>query len=124
MRLVKCGSHSLNTLTVSELAAVSDRAWQLRRDATIQMLDEAQVGDEIRVREMKAIYDIRGTRLPAITYALTIEGSIDIIKTACKVQGISHAAVTDGLTADELVSVAAQLVGHDPDAVKEQDSGE
>ncbi len=124
MRLVTCGGYSLNTLTVAELATVAEKAWQIKRDATRQMLDDAQAGEDACVREMKALYDIRGTRLPAVMYALTINGARDIIAVACKAQGVDASAAMGDLSADAIVAVAAQLVGHDPDVVKSGDGGE
>lgn len=126
MRTVECGNDEyLNLLTVGELSALCERAWQARRKQTQEMLNDAQAGEESAIKEMRALYDMRGTRLPAIMYAMTLDGARDIIETACKSQNKTPDRVMDGVSADRLVEIAARLVGHDPEAVrKESERGE
>lgn len=114
MRLVKVGDYTLNPYRVGELAALAMRAWEIRRDDTIKMLADAQAGEDASVREMKALYSIKGTRAPALTYALTINGARDIVTKACKDQNVSP-AIVDELEPDDLIIAAAALIGHYPD---------
>jgi hypothetical protein len=84
------------------------------------MLDDAQASEESAIKELRALYDLRGTRLSAILYAMTIDGARDIIETACKHQGKDATKIIASLGADSMIEIAAQLVGHDPDVLKQE----
>lgn len=125
MRTVRLASGPvLNCLTLGEIGCVSERAWQEQRKRLLEVLADAQASEESSVRELKAHMERRGTRLPAVMYAMTIGGARDIIETACKSQGIVATGVVDGMTADEAVLAAQELLGYERDAERDGGRGE
>ena len=126
MRLVDCGNDQyLNLLSVGELSAMSERAWQAKRKQTREMLDDAQASEESAIKELRALYEVRDTRIPAVMYSVTINGSRDIIETACKSQGKSASSIIGEMTFDKMTEVAGLLIGYDPKGVQtERDRGE
>lgn len=124
MRLIEGKSGLVaSTLTFAQVGAVAEKAWREQRDALIECIDMAQVGDEERMKAIRKHLELRGTRLPALMHAMTIAGASDIVETACRAQRLDFARFTAEMTADELTTTAAQLVGAELDRTVSEGKG-
>jgi hypothetical protein len=82
MRTVSIGDRQYQTLTLRQIADLSEDAWRAQRDATVDSLVGLDVPDAAKVQAALDHAKLRGTRGVVVYWTASIEGASAVLAAA------------------------------------------
>jgi hypothetical protein len=116
MRMVKLpGGLSLPMVTVRDMMAIGESAYQYERATLLANLDAVGMEPRERLDELQQHSSRRGTALLVLMHTYRIEGAAEIIRCAAASAGLCDAAERElaSMTPRQMVEAAQALTGYE-----------